>query len=123
MTIAVALIAFFGTTGAALIGTLGVYVGKRMETSAAKRLKIEDEQAASVVLALDVLQKELDRKDGEISEQNTRIDRQAKDIADLRVSNWLVLEHLLDVHRHFAEGNPPPPPPIPQKLLEHLREG
>jgi hypothetical protein len=112
----VEMLALVGTLGAAAIATLGIYVGKKLETNSATKVRMES-------LALQVLEGELERKRGELDAQNTKIDAQSKDIADLRVSNWLVLEHLLDVHRHFAEGNPPPPPPMPAQLLAHLREG
>lgn len=120
---AASLLAFLGTVIAALIGATGVYVGKKLETRAAARQKNQDANAATVGVALEVLTTELERKSGEVSGLHAQIENQAKDIADLRVSNWFVLQHLLDVHRHFAEGNPPPPPPIPEKLLSYMREG
>jgi hypothetical protein len=120
---AASLLAFLGTVIAALIGATGVFVGKKLEVRATRKMQHEDVQSTTLAVALEVLQGELERKSGEVEGLNQQIERQAKDIDDLRVSNWFVLQHLLDVHRHFAEGNPPPPPPIPEKLLSYMREG
>lgn len=117
------LLTFLGTVIAAAIGATGVYVGKKLEIRATAKAKATEGNTEFGSVALGILQDELDRKHREVIDLANKLDEQDRDIADLRVSNWLVLQHLLDVHRHFAEGNPPPPPPIPPKLLEHLREG
>lgn len=101
---------------AAIITALATILIKRMDNRTQVAVVGAGRDQAATELAVGVLQFELGA-----SRQLT--DEQAKDISHLKVSNWLVLQHLLDVHRHFAEGNPPPPPPMPEKLLEFLREG
>ena len=102
------------------IGTGGVLVGKKWESRTITAAKADDNKTSSVALALDVLQEELTLKGEPVSSLQKNIEGQSRQISELRVANWLVLEHLLQVHRHFAEGNPPPPPPSPDKLLAHL---
>lgn len=114
-------LAAVGTLCSACVGAAGVLIGKRWEAKTAISVHEDETKTATVSLAVDVLQGELDRKSREVSDLNTKVDGQAKEIADLKVANWLVLQHLLDVHRHFAEGHPPPPPPIPQALLSMLQ--
>lgn len=66
------------------------------------------------------------------SRENQMIDQLQEDNKDLRTrvetlednqtnaETWKlkVVMYILDIHRHFADGNPPPPPPIPSDLLE-----
>lgn len=108
---------------ATLITGFVAYVTKKMETRTQVVVQQAGQGQNQTELAWNVLQAELDRRSAERAAQTARIDSQEKQISDLRLTSWLTLQHVLDVHRHFAEGNPPPPPPIPEELLEFMRDG
>src|SRR5690606_13201100 len=89
------------------------WIEKKQEGKAAASVaQVETTQEANQ-LAVEVLTRELERK-------TRAVERQDREIAALKVTNFLVLQHLTAVDRHFAEGKPPPPPAIPAELLERM---
>jgi hypothetical protein len=103
-----------GAIAAAITGLIA-YFSKRSDNRTQVIVGQGVARSETEQLAFTILKDEVVRKT-EVSE------KQGKEISDLKVINFLVLQHLINVDRHFAEGNPPPPPPIPDELLAHLRD-
>lgn len=108
-----------GLAGAVLTGVIAL-IKSRMDNRTQVIVHQQDANQEAQALALQTMQSELARKDAELARRDAREAVQEKEVAGLKVANFLTLQHLIAVDRHFAEGNPPPPPAIPPELLARL---